>query len=129
MIVVRFSSDQNFINTFSYNPETETYNRMVNGILTVDKGNGEQVGLSNIIVMEADHRTIDSVGRQSVDIEGGGKAILFQAGIAKELEWKNVDGFLVPMENGVPANLIPGKTWVHIIPTYSGISKSVTHTP
>ena len=129
MIIVRFSSDKNFINTFSYESETETYNRMVNGILTEDKENGEQVGLSNIIVMEANHRTIDSVGRQSVDLEGGGKAILFQAGITKELEWKNVDGFLVPMENGAPANLIPGKTWIHIIPTYSGISKSVTFTP
>lgn len=129
MIVVRFSSSQDFINTFSFDPGTETYNRMVNGILTMDKANGEQVGLSNIIVMEADHRTIDSIGRQSVDIESGGKAILFQAGIAKELEWKNVDGFLVPIENGAPAKLVPGKTWVHIIPTYSGISKSVTYTP
>ncbi|MCM3711444.1 DUF3048 domain-containing protein [Sporosarcina luteola] len=129
MIVVRFSSSQDFINTFSYDPETETYNRMVNGILTMDKGNGEQVGLSNIIVMEADHRTIDNVGRQSVDIESGGKAMLFQAGSVKELEWKNVDGFLVPVENGVPAKLVPGKTWIHIIPTYSGIAKSVTFTP
>ncbi|MFC5603853.1 DUF3048 domain-containing protein [Sporosarcina koreensis] len=129
MIVVRFSSDPNFINTFSYDPGTETYNRTVNGIHTQDKGNGEQVSLSNIIVMEADHRTIDSVGRQSVNLESGGKAILFQAGTVKELEWKNVEGFLVPMENGVPAKLIPGKTWIHIIPTYSGISKSVTYTP
>lgn len=129
MIVVRFSASQDFINTFSYNVETETYNRMVNGIVTTDKANGEQVELSNIIVMEADHRTIDSVGRQSVDIESGGKAVLFQAGIVKELEWKNDEGFLVPMENGVPAKLLPGKTWIHIIPTYSGISKSVTYSP
>ncbi|MFS0690403.1 DUF3048 domain-containing protein [Sporosarcina sp. 179-K 8C2 HS] len=129
MIVVRFSSNKDFINTFSYDPGTDTYNRMVNGILTMDKANGEQVGLSNLIVMEANHRTIDSVGRQSVDIESGGKAILFQAGSVKELEWKNVDGFLVPMENGAPAKLVPGKTWIHIIPTNSGISKSVTYTP
>ncbi|MCM3639182.1 DUF3048 domain-containing protein [Sporosarcina luteola] len=129
MIVVRFSSNKDFINTFSYDPETETYNRMVNGILTMDKGNGEQVGLSNIIVMEANHRTIDNVGRQSVDIESGGKAMLFQAGSVKELEWKNVDGFLVPVENGVPAKLVPGKTWIHVIPTYPGIANSVTYTP
>lgn len=129
MIVVRFSSDPNFINTFSYDSGTETYNRTVNGSLTLDKGNGEQVSLSNIIVMEADHRTIDSVGRQSVNLESGGKAILFQGGTVKELEWKNVEGFLVLMENGVPAKLNPGKTWTHIIPTYSGISKSVTYTP
>ncbi|WP_432361065.1 DUF3048 domain-containing protein [Sporosarcina sp. UB5] len=129
MIVVRFSSSQDFINTFSYDTETETYNRMVNGVITSDKANEENVALSNIIVMEANHRTIDGVGRQAVDIESGGKAMLFQAGVAKELEWKNVEGFLVPTENGVPVKLVPGKTWIHIIPTYSGISKSVTYTP
>ncbi|MCM3745609.1 DUF3048 domain-containing protein [Sporosarcina luteola] len=129
MIVVRFSSNKDFINTFSYDPGTETYNRMVNGVLTMDKANGEQVGLANLIVMEANHRTIDNVGRQSVDIESGGKAMLFQAGTVKELEWKNIDGFLVPVENGVPAKLVSGKTWIHIIPTHSGIAKSVTYTP
>ncbi|MDW0117914.1 DUF3048 domain-containing protein [Sporosarcina thermotolerans] len=128
MIDIRFSSDKNFISTFSYDPENATYDRMVNGIKTIDKLNDTPVGVSNILVLEAGHRTIDSVGRLAVDIESGGKAILFQAGIAKELEWKNIDGFLVPVENGELAKLVPGRTWVHIVPT-SGISKSVTYTP
>ncbi|MDN4608292.1 DUF3048 domain-containing protein [Sporosarcina sp. F6_3S_P_2] len=128
MIDVRFSSDKNFISTFSYDPESATYDRMVNGIKTIDKSNDMPVAVSNILVLEAPHRTIDSVGRLAIDIESGGKAILFQAGIAKEVEWKNIDGFMVPVENGAPANLVPGKTWIHIIPT-SGISKSVTYTP
>lgn len=129
MIVVRFSSNKDFISTFSYEPEKGTYNRMVNDVLSVDKGNEAPVDVSNIIVLEAAHRTIDNVGRQAVDIESGGKAILFQAGIAKEIEWKNIDGFLVPVENGAPAKLVPGKTWIHVVPSSSGISKSVTYTP
>lgn len=128
VIDIRFSSDKNFISTFSYDPENAIYERMVNGIKTIDKLNDTPVGVSNVIVLEASHRTIDSVGRLAVDIESGGKAILFQAGIVRELEWKNIDGFLVPFENGEPAKLVPGRTWVHIIPTL-GISKSVTYTP
>ena len=67
------------------------------------------------------HRTIDNDGRQAIDIESGGKGLLFQAGIVKEIEWENIDGILTPMENGVPAKLVPGKTWIHIVPTKPGI--------
>ena len=69
------------------------------------------------------------VGRQAIDIESGGKGILFQAGIVKEIEWKNIDGVLTPMENGVPAKLVPGKTWIHVVSTKPGMQTSVTYTP
>ncbi|QTD43040.1 DUF3048 domain-containing protein [Sporosarcina sp. Te-1] len=128
-IVVRFSSNQDFISTFTYQPNEGTYARSVKGTVTIDKENGQQVDVSNILVMEAPHRTIDSVGRQAVDLEEGGKALLFHAGIVKELEWKNIDGFLTPVENGVPVELVSGKTWIHVIPTSQGIGKAVTYTP
>ncbi|GKV57296.1 putative lipoprotein YerB [Sporosarcina sp. NCCP-2222] len=128
-LVVRFSTNQDFISTFTYQPEEGTYKRSVKGTVTIDKENGEQIEVSNVLVFEAPHRTIDSVGRQAVDLEAGGKAILFQAGIVKEIEWKNIDGFLTPVENGVPVELVPGKTWINIIPTTSGIAKAVTYTP
>ncbi|MBB4825540.1 hypothetical protein HNO89_002774 [Sporosarcina luteola] len=128
-LVVRFSSNQDFISTFTYQPEHGTYKRVVKGTVTIDKENGQEVDVSNILVLEAPHRTIDNVGRQAVDLESGGKAILFHAGIVKDLEWKNIDGFLTPVENGVPVELVPGKTWIHIIPTRPGIEKAVTFTP
>lgn len=128
-IVIKFSANEDFISTFTYDSTKETYERAVKGNVTIDKENDEPVEVSNIIVLEVPHRTIDSVGRQAVDIESGGKAMLFHAGIAKEIEWKNLDGFLVPTENGIPAKLVQGKTWIHIIPTTAGIDKSVTFTP
>ena len=88
--------------------------------MTIDKANDEQLGLSNILVFEASHRTIDSVGRQAINIETGGKAMLFQAGIAKEIEWENRDGILMPIENGLPAKLVPGQTWIHVVPANTG---------
>ncbi len=128
-LVVRYGSDPNFTSTYSYDVEKGTYDRTVNGKLTVDKANEKQLELSNIVVFETGHSTIDSVGRQAVDIESGGKGMLFQAGITKEIEWENIDGVLMPMENGVPAKLVPGKTWIHVVSTKPGMETSVTYTP
>ena len=80
-IEVRNGSHPNFTSTYLYNDENGTYSRSVNDIVTIDKSNDKQVALSNVLVFEAAHRTIDDVGRQTIDIESGGKGLLFQAGI------------------------------------------------
>jgi len=128
-VSVRNGTHPNYTSTYSYNKEQGTYDRIVNDILTVDSANDEPVALSNILVFEANHRTIDTVGRQAVDIESGGKGTLFHAGVVKEIEWENVEGILTPVENGFPAKLVPGKTWIHVIPTTPGIESAVSYTP
>lgn len=128
-ITVRYGSDPNFTSVYTYDAEKGTYERTVNGIETVDKANNEKVELSNILVFEAAHRTIDNVGRQAIDIESGGRALLFHAGIVKEIEWKNENGFLMPVDNGLPAKLIPGKSWIHLVASNPGMATSVTYTP
>lgn len=125
-ITVKYSSDKNFTSVYAYDAEKGAYLRTVNGYVTIDKANDEQLGLSNILVFEASHRTIDSVGRQAIDIESGGKAMLFQAGIAKEINWENRDGILMPIENGLPAKLVPGQTWIHVVPA---MTTAVTFMP
>lgn len=128
-VTVKYSSDPNFTSVYAYDADQGTYKRTVNGNLTIDKANDKQLELSNILIFETAHRTIDNVGRQAVDIESGGKGMLFQAGIAKEIEWQNRDGILMPIENGLPAKLVPGQTWIHIVPTNPGMGKNVTFTP
>ncbi|BAQ08806.1 hypothetical protein OXB_0334 [Bacillus sp. OxB-1] len=128
-ITVRYGADPNFTSVYTYDAEKGIYERTVNGILTVDKANGEQVELSNILLFEAAHRTIDNVGRQAIDINSGGRALLFHAGIVKEIEWKNENGFLTPVEDGLQAKLIPGKSWIHIVASNPGMATSVTYTP
>lgn len=126
-IDVRYGSDEKFHHVYTYDPETFTYSRQSGGETTVDLHSGEEVAVSNVLFFEAPHRTIDSVGRQEIDLDGG-KAYMFQAGTMKEIEWTNMDGVLTPMEEGQPANLVPGRTWIHIIPTKPGLS-SITFTP
>lgn len=127
--VIRHGSHPNFTSTYAYNKVQGTYDRTVNEVPTVDKANEEPVELANILVFEASYRTIDAEGRRTVDLESGGKGILFHAGIVKEIEWENIDGILTPIEDGLPAKLVPGKTWIHIIPSSPGIESTVSYTP
>ena len=128
-VQVSYSSDPNFISMYQYNQKANRYYRSVNGIDTVDKLNERRIELANIIVMEMDHQTVDQQGRLAIDLESGGQAMLFHEGIAKPIEWQNKDGFLTPVEQGIPVKLTTGKTWIHIVPSLSGPSASVTYTP
>ena len=128
-VAVQNGSHPNFTSDYAYDEASGTYEQAVNDVLTVDKANDKQIELTNILVLEAEHQTIDSEGRQAIDIESGGKGLLFHAGVVKEIEWENVDGQLTPVENGVPVELVPGKTWIHIIRTTPGINSNVSYTP
>ena len=127
--VIRHGTHPSFTSTYTYNKEQGTYDRTVNETLTVDHASEDPVELANILVFEANYRTIDAEGRQAVDLESGGKALLFHAGIVKEVEWENIDEIPTPVEDGVPTKLVPGKTWIHIIPTTPGIESVVSNTP
>ncbi|KXH86766.1 DUF3048 domain-containing protein [Sporosarcina sp. HYO08] len=128
-IDVHYGKNPDFMSTYTYDTTKETYNRSVNGTVTIDKANEQSIEISNLLILEANHRTIDSEGRQSVDIESGGKGMLFQAGTVKPVEWENRDGLLMPIVEGAPAKFVPGKMWIHIVSTNPGMDTSVTYTP
>lgn len=128
-ITVQNGLHPQFTSTYTYDVASGVYKQFVNDVETIDQANDLPVELSNILVFEAAHHTIDAEGRQSIDLESGGKALLFQAGTVQEITWKNANGILVPVENGVTAKLVPGKTWIHIIRTNPGIETSASYTP
>lgn len=128
-ITVQNGSHPQFTSVYTYDADAGVYQQFVNDVETIDKANGQSVELSNILVIEAEHHTIDAEGRQSIDLESGGKALLFQAGAVKEMAWRNANGIFMPVDNGVPAKLVPGKTWIHIIRTDPGIEMNASYTP
>lgn len=126
-ITVAYSSDSNFISSYGYSDETNRYYRSVKGIDTIDKANERRVEIANVAVMEMNHETIDGQGRLSIDLQSGGRAMLFHEGIARPVQWQNRDGFLVLVEeNGNAVRLTPGMTWNHIVPS---LAETVTYTP
>lgn len=128
-VSIRYGSGSSFENQYTYLAEEGLYERKTAGILTTDKESDEPVKIANVIFMEIPHKTIDSAGRQELNLTIGGKAYLFQAGIMKEIEWENIDGILTPMENGVPAKLVKGKSWISFVPTSQGLEKMVNYLP
>lgn len=126
---VRYGNNSDFTSNYHYLASKGTYTREVKDTVTIDKTTGQPIDIANILVFEVDHRTIDAEGRQELNLTSGGKGLLFQAGKVKEIEWRNEEGILQPMDSGVSAKLVPGKTWIHLVPSHPGMSNVVTYTP
>jgi len=126
---IHYGAGSTFENEYTYISDEGLYERETAGVLTIDKETDEAIKIANIICMEIPHKVIDSSGRLQLSLNDGGRAYIFQAGIMKEIEWENIDGVLMPMENGVPAKLVPGQTWISFIPTSTGLEKMVTYLP
>lgn len=127
-IKVAYGTNKLFLNAYTYDSQSKLYSRASGGVPTVDKETSETITVSNVLVFEAQHETIDSKGRQSIDLSSGGAALLFQAGGVREIEWKSINGMLVPFQDGEVVKLMPGKTWIHIVPATPGIEQSVSYT-
>ncbi|NRD77690.1 DUF3048 domain-containing protein [Bacillus sp. BRMEA1] len=102
------------------------YKRFNGNEQTVDLDTKAPVLLDNILIIEAVHRTIDSKGRRDIDLTSGGKAYLLQMGKINEVNWKNRNGLIVPVKDGKEVPLVPGKTWVNVVPTNPGLKQSVS---
>ncbi|HLO12812.1 MAG TPA: DUF3048 domain-containing protein [Pseudoneobacillus sp.] len=125
-IMVSYFSSHLFNVMFDYDEAIGKYKRFSNGQLTIDYDSKERVLLDNILILEMEHTFIDTYGRRSINLTSGGKGYLVQKGKWNEITWKNVDGQIVPFQNGVEAKLVPGKTWINVIPTDPGLQSTVS---
>ncbi|MED3716191.1 DUF3048 domain-containing protein [Geobacillus thermodenitrificans] len=101
---------------YRYAPEQKGYYRYSGGEQTVDYDTHEPVVVQNVMIIAARHQVIDSYGRRDIDFTSGGQGYLLQNGVMQPIEWKNVDGRLLPYRDGVPVGFVPGKTWINIVP-------------
>jgi hypothetical protein len=101
---------------YEFDGELNAYKRYSGDIQTVDYETDAPVLLNNIFIVEMQHRKIDDYGRLDIDLTSGGEALLLQNGIIQEIEWKNIDGRIVPYLNGSEVSLVPGKTWINVVP-------------
>ncbi|TGB01052.1 DUF3048 domain-containing protein [Halobacillus salinus] len=101
--------------SYDYDADSEQYLRSSDGAPTMDRTNGERIALDNVFIVRTEHNVIDSAGRRSVDLTSGGDAYLLQKGTMQEVQWKNVDGRILPYKDGEALSFAPGQTWVNII--------------
>ena len=120
-ISIYYGSNPQYNSLFYYDKDTEKYIRYSNGEKTVDYESGMPVAVSNVFILEAEHHTADSKGRRDIDLQSGGNGYLLQKGKWNKVEWKNIDGRLLPFDGDRQIGLVPGKTWINIIPSDPGL--------
>nr|WP_239094367.1 DUF3048 domain-containing protein [Bacillus sp. B15-48] len=98
------------------------YQRSSAGAVTVDFETEDAILLDNILIVEAEHKVLDHAGRREIDIVSGGRGYLLQQGKLNEVEWKNVDGRISAFSNENEVKLVPGKTWINIVPSLEQVS-------
>ena len=70
-----------------------------------------------MIVIAMDIRTIDNVGRKSIESVGTGNALLFNGGDVALVTWRKdaQDDRLVFEKNGEEVTFAPGVTWIEVV--------------
>lgn len=106
--------------TFDYDAATGKYLIGEYGSEYVDGNTGEQVGVTNVLVLETDISNIsgDTEGRISVRLTGSGKGTYFCGGKSIPIQWSKVDRsshFVYTLEDGSPLLLGQGTSYVCII--------------
>ncbi|MEK3889749.1 DUF3048 domain-containing protein [Bacillus sp. FSL K6-3431] len=119
---ISYSRSTQFTAEYMYNEEMKKYERYSDGIQTAEFDSEDPVLLSNVFVIEAKHSVIDDAGRRTIDLTSGGRAFLLQKGVSYEVDWKNEDGQLIPYVDNKPVGLVPGKTWINIVPEMKIVS-------
>lgn len=108
---------------YLYNDKEETYTRYNNQSQTKELSDETPITLDNVFILETYHEVVDDAGRREVDLASGGRALLFQQGYVKRVNWENIDGRLLPVEDGEVVPFVPGQTWVNVVPTSQGIDQ------
>lgn len=103
---------------WQFDPETNRYTRYQDDAPHAMR-DGSVIEASNVIVLFTDIRVIDDEGRKRIRTEGTGDALLMRAGSQEEVEWRRDASDTrthFVFKDGEEATLVPGKTWIHVVP-------------
>ncbi|WP_419878366.1 DUF3048 domain-containing protein [Brevibacillus centrosporus] len=113
---------------FVYDEKEKKYMRFTAGKPHVDLTDNKQIAVTNLLVISTKHRVLDSEGRRQVDVVGPGDGYLLQQGKAKKIKWKRSGGVIRAYADEALTEelpLLPGNTWVEILPTSPGLAQSL----
>lgn len=117
-ITLRFSEYKT--GKFDYDAATGQYLMGQYGEKYVDGNTGEQLGITNLLVLNTSISVIsgDTAGRLAVKLTGNGKGTYFCEGKSIPIQWSKADRnsqFVYTLESGTPLTLKRGNSYVCII--------------
>ncbi|MEF2967802.1 DUF3048 domain-containing protein [Paenibacillus sp. M1] len=108
---------ENYKVKYEYDTQTNLYKRYINGSPHTDLETGETLTAANVVVLGADHKVLDEVGRLAVDLELGGQAVLFQGGKMIRGEWiHRADDVIRFVKDNEEIPFVPGTTYFNVVP-------------
>lgn len=116
--------------SYQYDASSKKYLRYTEGKPHVDLSTNQQLAATNLIVIASKHQVLDSEGRRAVDVVGPGDGYLFQQGKARKVKWKRSGGVIRVYTDASYAEelpLLPGNTWINIVPTVPGLTKGMQY--
>ncbi|UFJ41028.1 DUF3048 domain-containing protein [Brevibacillus humidisoli] len=115
--------------SYTYDERKEKYLRFTEGEPHIELSTEQQLEVTNLLVLAARHRVLDSEGRRQIDVVGPGDGYLFQQGTARKIKWKRSGGVIrAYQDEGLTQEvpLLPGNTWINIVPDSPGLSAGVS---
>ena len=116
VVTVRFSNYQTDI--FTYDAESKRYLIEGQNRAYIDGNSEEQVGVTNVLVLNTTSQVLDNVGRLRVETTGTHDGMYFCGGRAVPITWSRDtrdDAFEYRLANGWELRLNPGKTYICLI--------------
>ncbi|NMC51279.1 DUF3048 domain-containing protein [Candidatus Kuenenbacteria bacterium] len=119
-IAFDFSGNTNYRVEYVYSTSTKSYLRSTGGSKDIDALSKKQVSPENILIQFIPaEKTLDAIGRLSLDLLGDGEVWLFRDGVKILGQWQKTSPesrtqFFDANGNYLP--LKPGQIWIEIIP-------------
>jgi hypothetical protein len=112
-------SGANYNTNYTYNPETNSYNRVMAGLPHNDQDSGKQISPKVVVGLIMNYGIHPDRVHSVYDNIGSGKAMIFQDGKVTEAVWvKSSDKASLEINDatGKPLALNSGQTWITAIP-------------
>ena len=121
-LIITWPSARAYDIRWKYSAASNQYTRETpkSGVWTAVKtASDSEITVDNVIILEAEMNVLDSVGRLSVEPIGSGGGELLQSGQRKSILWSKPSAEVKTVftyQNGEPVTLIPGSTWIIVLP-------------
>lgn len=116
-MTVSFSAQKS--TSFEYNAADSLYYASQYGSAYKDGASGDQVAVTNVVILRADTYAYDDYGRLAIDLTGSGEGNFVCGGKTVPITWSKEsysEWFRFSLADGKPLELGQGKTYFCIIP-------------